>query len=127
MKKWIRKYFYRLLTATMICFTLVYLISGVIHRELTGVQIACVVVFLLAMGVSAVNNRKNKTLHEATLCLFFAALAVARWTEGRTFLAKMSFVCWVLASLLCGLSAVGAYFESKKSGCDTDRPCENVQ
>ena len=94
MRNWYRKY-YRRITVLLLCFLLAYLIWTVIYVKVTGVQIFCWSVMLLAGVGFAVNNRGSMALHQALISLFYAAFAVELWSKDRSLPLALPWVLFV--------------------------------
>jgi len=76
---------------------------------------------LLAMVISAVNNRRNQALHQATLSLFYAAFGVEMWTRDRSLVWTLIGAFLVFLMALC---AIDTYVKNKRNRCDANSPSE---
>ena len=103
----------------LLCFLLAYLIWTVIHVRVTGVQIFCWSVMLLASVGFTVNNRRSEALHQALFSLFYAAFAVELWSKDRSLPWALP---WVILVSLSTLGAIDTYAKSKKPHGDADSP-----
>ncbi|MGA2887363.1 MAG: hypothetical protein ABSE51_04875 [Terracidiphilus sp.] len=120
MKNWYRKY-YRRIMVPLLCFLLVYLIWTIIHVRVTGVQIFCWSVMLLASVGFTVNNHRSEALHQALISLFYAAFAVEMWSKDRSLPWALP---WVVLVSISTLGAIDAYAKSKKSHRDAEIPSD---
>jgi hypothetical protein len=66
---------------------------------------------LLALGIIAINNRRNQALHEALFTLFYAAFAVELWSRDRSLLWAIP---WMILVPILAWGAVNTYIKNKK-------------
>jgi hypothetical protein len=88
-------------------------IRGIVHGELSTIEIVCWLICLPVMVVLLVNNWRNKVLDSSMTSLIWAIIAVADWAHYHN--------VWFAAgwAFLAVLYALGACREYKKSQCKT--------
>ena len=105
MKEWMGNHRWQIL-ALLLCLWIAFIIWGVMHGKLTGIQIVFVIMWLPVCVVIIVNNLRNMILHNAMLSLNYAIFAIYIWTRDKSFIGKLFFVSFLFFALALGLGTM---------------------
>jgi hypothetical protein len=105
MKEWMGNHRQQIMTL-LLCIWFVFIIWGIMHGKLTGVQIVCVILWLPVCVVIIVNNLKNMILHNAMISLNYGIFAIYLWTRDKSFIGRLFFVSFLFFALVLGIGTL---------------------